>query len=429
MFEAGEGTADITPALGLELAGFHKVPGNERRVTGVRQPTAAKALVLRDGDTTAAIIVLELIGFSADFAQKVKRQVSQRTRIPVGNIHVCATHTHSSPTLLYLRQWGALSEEYAALVRQRAVAAAVAALGDVASADCYIGSERVNGGNFNRTSKTWKTDAEFDSKSTDAGRWLDTTLQALYFVRNKPKRDLLWYHFSAHPVCYTDGLAGPDWPGIVATKTLARDELSPVFMQGHAGDVNPGPGTPWLGEPEQVSEAVYAALHHATNHSRLNKVDKLRLVNGELELPLDLELLKEQLAAYEANPAACTNGEWVDAGFAADWFTRARQWKDGKSVYSTPLSALRLGGVGILFHPAELYSYYGMRIRFDSPFPHTLAAGYADDAVGYVTDPSAYTAKEYAAVVVPRILDLPPFRPEAAQTLTDAALRLLRKLA
>lgn len=428
MFEIGEGTADITPALGLELAGFHKPPGQERRVTGVRQPAMARALVLRHGETSVAIVVLEVIGFSAAFANRVKQQVSRRTQIPIRHIQVCATHTHSAPTLCYLRQWGARSQAYEARVEQQAVAAAVAAAVDVGPGDCYTGQERVVGGNFNRTTKAWKTDQEFTRASTDGERWLDTTLQVLYFVRERPKRDLLWYHFSAHPVCYTDGLAGPDWPGLVATKMAARDELRPAFLQGHCGDVNPGPGKPWLGEPEQVSEAVYAALHHATNHSRLNKVDTLRMVNSEVHLPLNIALLKEQLAAYEADPVKCDKGEWVDARFSADWCASAKKWNVKTTAYTTPLAALRLGSMGLLFHSAELYSYYGLRIRLDSPFPQTLAVGYANDIVGYLTDPNAYVAKEYAAVVVPKILDLPPFKPEAAQMLADAGIGLLRKL-
>lgn len=428
MFEIGEGFADITPALGLELAGFHKPPGQERRVTGVRQPAMARALVLRQGETTAAILALELIGFSAAFANRVKQQVSRQTQIPISHIQVCATHTHSSPTLCYLRQWGALSKDYETRVAQQAVVAVVAAVADLGPANCYTGQERVVGGNFNRTAKAWKTDQEFTRASTDAERWLDTTLQVLHFVRQRPKRDLLWYHFSAHPVCYTDGLAGPDWPGLVATKMAARDELQPAFLQGHCGDVNPGPGKPWLGEPEQVTEAVYAALHHATNHARLNEVNALRMVNGEVHLPLNMALLKEQLATYEANPAQCTKGEWVDAGFAADWFAGAKKWNEKTTVHTSPMAVLRVGSVGLLFHPAELYSFYGLRIRLDSPFPQTLAIGYANDIVGYLTDPNAYVAKEYAAVVVPKILGLPPFKPEAAQVLTDASVGLLRKL-
>ena len=61
MLEAGEGIADITPPLGIELAGFHKPPGKERRITGIRQPTAARALVLRTSGTQAAIVVLDVL--------------------------------------------------------------------------------------------------------------------------------------------------------------------------------------------------------------------------------------------------------------------------------------------------------------------------------------------------------------------------------
>jgi len=172
-----------------------------------------------------------------------------------------------------------------------------------------------------------------------------------------------------------------------------------------------------------------SALHHAANHSQWNKVNTLQVTKGEARLPLNLPLLKEQLAAYEADPAQCAKGEWVDAGFAADWHAAAKKWNLETAVYAALLGALRLGSVGLLFHPAELYSYYGMRIRLDSPFPQTLAVGYANGLIGYVTDPNAYAAKEYAAVVVPKILDLPPFKPEAAQVLAEAAVGLLRKLA
>ena len=45
--EAGEGVVDTTPPLGIELGGFHRAVGNERRIAGIRRPTAARALVLR----------------------------------------------------------------------------------------------------------------------------------------------------------------------------------------------------------------------------------------------------------------------------------------------------------------------------------------------------------------------------------------------
>jgi hypothetical protein len=90
---------------------------------------------------------------------------------------------------------------------------------------------------------------------------------------------------------------------------------------------------------------------------------------------------------------------------------------------------MRIGDLGLVFHPAELYSYYGLAIRRDSPFPNTIVVGYADGLIGYLADPQAYKSGEYAAIVVPKILDFPPFTPAAAGQMTVAAVDLLRSLA
>jgi neutral ceramidase len=132
------------------------------------------------------------------------------------------------------------------------------------------------------------------------------------------------------------------------------------------------------------------------------------------------------LEQYQNDPSKCTGGSYVDARFAADWAESAAKWPPERTKLSFPVSALQLGSVGMLFHPAELYSCYGLTIRRDSPLDHTLVVGYTDDIIGYLPDPNAYKAGEYAALTVPGILDLPPFTPQAGRVFTRAALQLLR---
>lgn len=426
MFQAGEGSADITPPLGVELAGFHKPEGKERTVTGVRQTTGVRVLLLKTKKEQAAIVSLDLLGVSRDVAQSLQTGIGRKLRMPAKNVRVCATHSHSAPTLVFLRQWGAVSDKYRQLVETKTVEAAAAAQQDLVPADVYIGQEQVVSGNHNRTSKSWKTDADFGKDSGDDQRWLDTKLCCLYFQREPPKRSLVWYQFSAHSVCYTDGEAGPDWPGLVAKKMEARDGLLPSFLQGHCGDVNPGDGATSLGDPEKVSEAVYASLHHAVGHSEHVPVEEIRVVTREHELEFDMERFQKQLETYRSNPAACTKGEWVDAGFAQDWFESASKWKMSRKSYRAPISVMHLGELPIVFHPAELYSVYGLTIRRDSPAENTIVVGYCDDMVGYVTDPKAYENNEYAAIVVPKILGWPPFKPDTGRKLAAALVSLLR---
>ena len=427
--EVGEGVVDITPPLKVEMGGFHREPGNERRVEGIRQSTAARALLLRLGDTQSVIVSLDVAAVGAEMARRVQGEIARRTGIPTDAIRICATHTHSMPGFCYLRQWGAIPTEFMATVEKRVVEAVQLAQADLAPAEVALGKARAKGGNHNRTTKTWKTDELFSAQSTDAERWLDTTVHALHFRRTGEKRDLLWYHFSAHSVCFADDLAGPDWPGIVADMVKKSHQLSPSFLQGHAGDVNPGDGDPWRGDHEETSQAVYLALSTAIDAAQPVKVDRLQTASRQFDVPLDMALFKSWLDDYRHDPSACQSGPWVDAGFAKDWFDANSQRDLNSSHLPCALSAMQLGEVGLIFHPAELYSYYGLAIRRDSPFRDTLVVGYTDGIIGYLPDPAAYAAGEYAAITVPKILDYAPFTPTAAAEMSRAAVGMLKEMA
>lgn len=425
----GEGTADITPPAGTELAGFHKPAGRERRAEGVRQASFARVLLVSTPHGEFALASLDVCGISQEIARAVKADVAREIGLRPERVHLCATHTHSMPTLRHLRQWGGLPADYAALVSQRIVEAARAARQGLAPARFRLGKARVAGGNFNRTTKTWKTDELFTKDSTAQDRWLDTTLHALVFERDGGAPPLVWYQFSSHPVCYTDALSGPDWPGLVVDALRAADGIAPSFLQGHCGDVNPGGGTPWLGDPKKTAAAVADGLRRAIAAARPVALTTVRHAAGEFAAPLDLAKERERLAFYRADPAACTKGEWVDAGFAQAWADVAARWDPAQTTYRTPMSALRLGDVALLFHSGELYSVYGLTIRRDAPFADTVVVGYTDDLIGYVPDPKAYEAGEYAATVVPRIVDLPRFTPDVGRAFVECALGLLRSLA
>jgi hypothetical protein len=428
LISAGEGVVDTTPPLGIELAGFHRSPGNERLITGIRQPTAVRALVLKHGDVQLALVSLDAICVHADLVARVRARVEKATGIPGKHLRLCSTHSHSTPTFMPLLQWGAIPEKYMAEVEDKIVEAVKLAQEDLGESQAAFGKSRAIGGNFNRTTSSWKTDEQFNADSTDDDRWLDTMLHVLHFDRGEGKRDLLWYQFSAHPVCYTDGNAGPDWCGLVQNLVQEKTKLSPSFLQGHAGDVNPGNGDPWLGEPGQVSSAIATAVEQALVQAKPLEIDAIAVTNSEVAIPLNVELMRDQLERYRANPAEFNSGEWVDAPFAAAWAENAAKWDSNQTSLATPISAMRLGPVGLFFHPSELYSYYGLQIRRDSPFEDTICVGYTDGLIGYLTDPKAYVAGEYAALVVPKICYLPPFTPNAAREFTAAGTEALKQL-
>ncbi len=422
-FEAGEGVVEITPPVGTMLCGFHYRPPNERRSTGVRQPTFARALVVRAHGKTAAVISLDIATVSAEMAQRVGRAVAKQTAIPADHVRLSATHTHSAPGARFARQWGGLPEEYITAVEAQCVKAVQMAVEDLSEAELSIGSTKTSGANFNRTADEWKTDAEFQGDSTDDDRWLDTTLQVLHFGRGNGRRDLLWYHFSAHPVCRTGRLSGPDWPGLVTTAIEESEKVTPSFLQGHCGDVNPGDGTRWLGDAEETAKKVAAAVRDALTSMRRVDVDRLNVASQEVRLPLDVEMHQQHLELFQQDPAS---REFVDEGFGKEWFESMSRWDKGRADLSIRISSLQLGDLGIFFHPSELFSYYGLRLRRDSPFTDSILVGYTDGFIGYLADPSSHAERNYAAVIVPKVLDLPPYTPTAAREFTSQATQFLK---
>ena len=239
----------------------------------------------------------------------------------------------------------------------------------------------------------------------------------MHFERSGSRRNLLWYHFSAHPTCYHDTNCGPDWPGRVADRCRSSDQVSPSFLQGHIGDVAPGGGG--LGNAEHTSLRVCQGMFQALQDSKRIEPSTLRVQARQIHLPLDIELLKQQMAHYKAHPQPA-------GSFERDWYENfATKWDLSRNRLSTTVAAIQLGELALVFQPSELYTYYGLAIRRDSPLPETIVVGFADGYVGYLPDPRAFENGEYAAIVVPKILDFPPFVPSAAQHLTSEAIGLL----
>ncbi|NLZ03385.1 MAG: hypothetical protein GXY25_22975, partial [Pirellulaceae bacterium] len=185
---AGEGVVDTTPPLGIEMGGFHRPPDNPRRITGIRQGTSARALWLACGDVQAAIVSLDMLDVSYEFTGRVQVEVARATGIPASHVRVCATHSHSMPAFQFSHQWGAVPGEYMAAVAKQIVEACRLAKADLAPAEAYLGKARAVGANFNRTTKKFKTDAEFTKDSTEDERWLDTMLHVLRLERPGGRR-------------------------------------------------------------------------------------------------------------------------------------------------------------------------------------------------------------------------------------------------
>ncbi|MEE8409356.1 MAG: neutral/alkaline non-lysosomal ceramidase N-terminal domain-containing protein, partial [Myxococcota bacterium] len=119
--DAGEGNGDLdghptvvnpTPGLGervddvngngffdaVWIAGY----GNGRPAHGVHDPIWARALVLRKGETTFALVVVDLVGYFYDEVVRIREMLDPALGIDL--VLVAATHTHEAPDSIGI--WG-----------------------------------------------------------------------------------------------------------------------------------------------------------------------------------------------------------------------------------------------------------------------------------------------------------------------------------
>ena len=94
MLKAGMTRADITPPLGLELAGYPHYPRNN---TGAHDPLYATCMYLNNGEQEVAMVTLDLLFFSKKHVQEVRCRVEESSGIAGDHVMISCSHTHSGP--------------------------------------------------------------------------------------------------------------------------------------------------------------------------------------------------------------------------------------------------------------------------------------------------------------------------------------------
>src|SRR3990172_1484681 len=97
VFRAGACSLDITPK---EFPAIVSGSFLERTADGVNDPLHARAVVLDDGTTRLAIVVVDTPLMPRDLLEHAKEMARQTTGTPTDHMLIAATHTHSAPSVV-----------------------------------------------------------------------------------------------------------------------------------------------------------------------------------------------------------------------------------------------------------------------------------------------------------------------------------------
>jgi neutral ceramidase len=434
--QAGVAVADITPPVGYRMCGYF----NERLSTGVLNPLHAKALVLRQGDTRAALVFCDLIGLSPDVSQRARRQVEQETGIPADNILLAGTHSHTGPLYFdalrdYLHEKAVAKQgkdpcetrDYPSELVVGIVQAIKEADAKIVPVQAQAGVAQQQGLSFNRRFHMNDGTVRFNPgvQNPDIVRAagpIDPSV-GMIFLRNANGKDIFasLVNFALHLDTTGGTLYAADYPYFVEQNLREKfgKDFVLLFGTGTCGDINHiDVTTKDRLKPETIGATLAGTV--AAAQSKTIAKPSLAVRRAVVEVPIQKFTAAEiEQARKDMDKIGTSDLPFLDQVKAYKIMdVQAR----GGSTISLEVQAFRLSDeVAVVGLPGEVFVEHGLAIKKASPFPVTLVIELCQDDVAYVPTRKAFAEGSYETVNS-RIA------PGGGEAMTDLAIRLLKEL-
>ena len=433
--EAGLSEIEITPPIGYRMDGYF----NERLSTGVKDPLKGKALILRQGTTTTALVVCDVIGIPQSLSADVRALASARTGIPAAHIAITGTHTHTGP--LFSGERARLFSERAAAkqgtdplaavkypetLRGRLVDVIVAAYADLSPASLEFVAASEDRVSFNRRyhlkNGTVVTNPGISNPNVlgPAGP-IDTALPFILISRNaQPVGSLTVFAMHLDTVGGTEYSA--DYAGHLATELRRQfgDRFVSVFATGTCGDINHIDVTGRRkNDARLIGQQLAVSVLSARPRQPLAS-PSLAAVSARVALPLR-RVSAAQFAAAHANTAKVGTNE-IPFLAQVETVTTLDLSRRGPTL-DAEVQVFRVDrDTAVVLLPGEIFAELGLAIKRGSPFTRTLVIELSNDNPAYIPTEKAFTEGSYETVNS-RIV------PGGGERLVAEALRLLNALA
>jgi len=411
VFQAGAATADITPPLGeLVVGGFIPFPA-----TAIHDQLQSRCLVLDNGQTQIAFVICDNLGISREVYDRARLIIAQETELPVENILMAATHTHSATRVQ--------TDNYRPQIVRGIADSVRLAVDNLKPAQ--IGWGRIDEPSevFNRR---WHV--------TDSSL-LKNPFGGIDQVRMNPPRDhaaliepagptdpevsflslqatngcpiALLANYSLHYVGGVNkGDVSADYFGIFCNRIaelLGATSTQPSFVgmlsNGTSGDINninfrdSGEKYEPYEKMNQVAELVAKRVKEA--HDQIKLYDWVPLSSVVRELKLQFLKPNEIMQKYIGEVLAKSKTSPQYHQYERYYAERIQRLLTGPDEITVPLQAVRVGEVGIAAIPFEVFAETGLEIKDRTPFTHAFTIELANDYHGYLPTPNQHELGGY----------------------------------
>lgn len=405
--QAGAAAVDITPQqFPMNMPGGFSANMAEK----AHDPFHARALVLADGVTQVALVVVDNLGAGPDVLDEVKAIASTKTGIPADKMLICSTHTHSGPSLntrseaaaAYYQRFvrgtaDAIIQAHAALRPAAAGAAAHPLPDEVFNRRWYVKDGKMPLNPFGRLDKV-KTNpgTSPDVLARPAGP-TDPDITILSIQDTKRKALALFANYSLHYVGGApQGQMSADYFGefsrLMPSRLRSDKDFVAMMSNGTSGDINniPFGVTRPPREPfEQIRIVAQKAADTAwLAHQKIGKHRsdiRLGMLQKEIMLkyrrPTPQQVAEAQAVLAVKDKDAIAQLPRLAQNYARNVIGAAERPEETITV---KIQALRIGDFAICGIPFETFVEIGLDLKKRSPFPQTMVIGLANARHGYL---------------------------------------------
>ena len=434
---AGVAVADITPPIGYRMSGYF----SERLSTGTSNPLHAKAIVLRQGDTSAAMVFCDIIGLSLEVSSLARRQAAERTGIPASNILIAATHSHTGPLYcgalrkhfhdVAVAEQGSdphekvnyaeeLIEKLAGIIAQANAAAKPVRLA--------AGSTEQKGLSFNRRFHMKNGTVRFNPgvQNPDIVRVagpIDPDVGMVFFHEANGDAAAAIVNFALHLDTVGGTKYAADYPYYLEQSLREKygDKFVLLFGNGTCGDINHID----VKKKERLKTDYIGRALAKTVKSKKESLEavtepSLGVRSGIVEVPLQ-QFGPEKVAWARENIKKVGTRELSFLEQVETYTILAAKMRRGSTI-PLEVQVFRLSrDVAVVGLPGEVFVDLGLEIKRASPFATTLVIELCQDAPGYIPTKKAFAEGSYETVNS-RIA------PGGGEMMAEVAIRLLKEL-
>ncbi|HOX57746.1 MAG TPA: neutral/alkaline non-lysosomal ceramidase N-terminal domain-containing protein [Candidatus Paceibacterota bacterium] len=436
--KVGVAEVDFTPPPGLPLLGHIR---DDYAARGTHDPLRARAMVVANqAGPRVALLTLDLCMLNRAQARMMREHIAAHTALSPENILIAASHTHGGPAAVSLYQTPAATDAEIEVFLKHAAEAAIRADKNLRTAMVKAGYASESSLSFNRRLRCRDGKTHMNWEELAPGFVLDClgpidprVLVLTVEDGGLPTAGLV--NFGLHPAIldYENWLYSADYIGYLdeALRRIVREDFTTLFFNGCCANVNhinyADPASPRRGYPtaQRVGYVLAAAVAQALR-ARVPVAGDAILASRE-SVELERFKIPDNLFA-EAKRFLETGRQSKPAGMdGLDFKSGAPLWVRMREQQATPdrveVMALRIGPVGIVGMPGEVFCETGLAIQQASPAEHTIVIELANDAVGYLPTREAYVQGGYE--VTPGAT---AYAPGCAEKLAESAIRQLKRL-